>query len=123
MEPKSWEDLTPLEQAHQIWWDLYKDVHGVRPRGVDTSNWTLEGFNAQIQGLSIALEEVIAEERRAQEKAIRQFEARVASLMEIGNTTRARVIAWLMDAEITSSDTEYFEFTQGLPYGYLTKAA
>jgi hypothetical protein len=120
MEPKSWEDLTPLEQAQAIWWDLYKDVHGVRPRGVDTSNWTLEGFNAQIQGLSIALEEVIAEERRAQQEAIRQFEARVDNLLHTG-TNRARVIAWLMDAEGTQGDTGYFEFTQGLPYGYLTK--
>ena len=118
MEPKGWEDLTPLEQAQAIWWDLYKDVHGVRPRGVDTSNWTLEGFNAQIQGLSKALEEVIAEERRAQESAIRRFEDQVAKVLETAGD-RNRAIAWLMDAEGTQGDIGYFEFTQGLPYGYL----
>jgi hypothetical protein len=36
---------------------------------------------------------------------------------------RERVIAWLMDAEHANGDTEYFAFTQGLPYSYFRKAA
>jgi len=51
--------MNELEQAQAIWCDLYKDVHGIRPRGVDTSNWTLAGFNAQIRALSTHLEEVL----------------------------------------------------------------
>ena len=38
----SWEDMTELEQAQCTFWDMYKDAYGVRPRGVDTSGWTLE---------------------------------------------------------------------------------
>ena len=37
---KSWEDLTPLEQARETYSDMYKDAYGMRPRGVDTSTWT-----------------------------------------------------------------------------------
>jgi hypothetical protein len=35
-------------------------------------------------------------------------------------TNRARIIEWLMDAEGANGDFEYFCYTQGLPYGYLT---
>lgn len=117
---KSWEELTPLEQAQATWWDMYKDVHGVRPRGVDTSNWTLEGFIAEIEALSISLKEVMEEDRAAEKEAIRRFEERVSKLLEIG-ASRDRAIAWLMDAEDLVGDNEHFEYTNGLPFGYLTK--
>jgi hypothetical protein len=51
MSVKTWTEMTDLEQSAAIWWDLYKDVYGVRPRGVDTSNWTVEGFEHQIRAL------------------------------------------------------------------------
>jgi hypothetical protein len=116
-EFKSWDEMSDLEQAAATWWDLYKDVHGVRPRGVDTSNWTLAGFNAQIKALTIHLKEVMESERQAEKQAIQRFEDRVAKLMHNGND-RERVIAWLMDAEGVDGDFEYFCYTQGLPFGY-----
>ena len=50
-EFKSWEEMTALEQAQCVFWDMYKDAHGVRPRGVDTSTWTLEQFEAEFEYL------------------------------------------------------------------------
>ncbi|MEY4331957.1 MAG: hypothetical protein RLZZ196_695 [Bacteroidota bacterium] len=117
---KTWEEMSDLEQAAATWWDLYKDVHGVRPRGVDTSNWTLEGFNAQIKALSIHLEEVLEDERQAQAKAIEKFEERLTSVMRSGNS-RQEVIKMMMDSQGTD-DFEYFSFIMGLPYGYFSKA-
>ena len=38
----SWDELSELEQAQATFWDMYKDAYGVRPRGVDTSGWTLK---------------------------------------------------------------------------------
>ena len=29
---KSWEEMTPLERAHETYSDMYKDAHGFRPR-------------------------------------------------------------------------------------------
>ena len=55
-EFKSWEELTQLEQARELYWDMYKDAYGVRPRGVDTSTWTLEQFEAEFEGLGVAIE-------------------------------------------------------------------
>jgi hypothetical protein len=121
-ELKSWEELTQLEQARELYWDMYKDAYGIRPRGVDTSTWTLEQFEAEFEGLGVAIEQEDIARKTAEAEAIVKFEDRVTNLMHSG-TNRERVIAWLMDAEGANGDFEYFCFTQGLPYGYFKKVA
>ena len=119
---KSWEEMTALEQAQCTYWDMYKDAYGVRPRWIDTTKWTLEQFEAEFASLATAIEQAEVERRAAEAEAIAAFEDRVKNLMHTG-TNRDRVIAWLMDAEGANGDSEYFAFTQGLPYGYFRKAA
>jgi len=114
-----WDQMSDLEQASAIWWDLYKDVHGVRPRGVDTSNWTLEGFNAQINALSTALEEQMEEERQNQTLAIQRFESRVQDTVLAGAGNRETAIQWIMRDSGMGDDQEYIEFRFNLPFGYL----
>ena len=114
--------MTALEQARETYWDMYKDAYGVRPRGVDTSGWTLEYFEAEFTVLSEAIEQEEIARKASEAEAIVRFEDRVANLMHTG-TCRERVIAWLMDAEHANGDLEYFAFTQGLPYGYFRKTA
>jgi hypothetical protein len=119
---KSWEEMSALEQAQCQYWDMYKDAYGVRPRGVDTSGWTLADFDAEFKLLGeIIVQEDVAR-KEAEARAVVEFEDRVTNLMHTG-TNRERVIAWLMDAEHANGDFEYFAFTQGLPYGYFRKAA
>ena len=119
---KSWEEMTDLEQAQCTYWDMYKDAYGYRPRGVDTSTWTLADFEMEFASLGSVIEREVADRKTAEAQAIVKFEDRVASLMHTG-ADRERVIAWLMDAEHANGDTEYFAFTQGLPYSYFRKAA
>ena len=119
---KSWEDMTDLEQAQCTYWDMYKDAHGVRPRGVDTSSWTLADFEQEFASLGSVIEREEADRQTAQAQAIVKFESRVVSLMHTG-ADRERVIAWLMDAEGATGDFEYFCFCVGLPYGYFRKVA
>jgi hypothetical protein len=119
---KSWEEMSALEQAQATYWDMYKDAYGVRPRGVDTSGWTLEYFEAEFKILGEAIEQEEIARKAAEAEAIVRFEDRVLNLMHTG-TNRERVIAWLMDAEGANGDHEYFAFTQGLPYGYFRKVA
>ena len=121
-EFKSWEELSELEQAQSIYWDMYKDAHGVRPRGVDTSHWTLSDFEAEFKDLGQTIDREEVARKEAEARAIVDFENRVQNLMHTG-TNRERVIAWLMDAESANGDFEYFCFTQGLPYGYFRKVA
>lgn len=121
-EFKTWEEMSDLEQAQCQYWDMYKDAYGVRPRGVDTSTWTLADFEMEFASLGAVIQREEADRQTAQAQAIDKFEARVTSLMHTG-ADRERVIAWLMDAEHANGDADYFCFTQGLPYGYFRKAA
>ena len=118
----SWEQMSDLEQAQSIFWDMYKDAYGVRPRGVDTSSWTEAEFEAEFKVLGEAINQEEADRKVREAEAIVAFEDRVLNLMHTG-TNRERVIAWLMDAEGANGDLEYFCFTQGLPYGYFRKTA
>ena len=122
-EFKSWEELTQLEQAQSVYWDMYKDAYGVRPRGIDTSTWTLEQFDAEFEGLGVAIE---AEEKvrvAAQQNAVFSFEKRVDDLIFSGANDRATAIRWIHEAEDTNGDDEYLAWTLSLPYGYFRKAA
>ena len=116
----SWEDMSELEQAQCQFWDMYKDAYGVRPRGIDTSAWTLDDFTSEFVALGNAIEASEIQRRADEAEAVLKFEDRVANLMHTG-TDRERVIAWLMDAEGANGDSEYFCFTQGLPYRYFAQ--
>ena len=122
-EFKSWEELTQLEQARELYWDMYKDAYGVRPRGVDTSTWTLEQFEAEFEGLGVAIE---AEEKArvaAEQNAVFSFEKRISDLMFSGAKDRATAMRWIHEAEDTNGDDEYLAWTLSLPYGYFRKVA
>jgi len=119
---KSWEEMTALEQAQCTYWDIYKDAYGVRPRGVDTSTWTLADFEMEFASLGSVIEREEVDRKTAEAEAIVKFEDRVTNLMHTG-TCRERVIAWLMDAEHANGDVDYFCFCVGLPYGYFRKTA
>jgi hypothetical protein len=102
---------------------MYKDAFGVRPRGVDTSTWTLEQFEAEFEGLGVAIE---AEEKvrvQAEQHAIFSFEKRVSDLMYSGAKDRATAMRWIHEAEDTQGDDEYLCYTLGLPYMYFRKVA
>jgi hypothetical protein len=122
-EFKSWEELTQLEQAQSIYWDMYKDAYGVRPRGVDTSGWTLADFDAEFEGLRVAIEAEDKARKEAESTATVVFEQRIQSLIDAGAKDRATAMRWIHEAEDTQGDDEYLCYTLGLPYMYFRKVA
>ena len=122
-EFKSWEELSELEQAQSIYWDMYKDAYGVRPRGVDTSTWTLEQFEDEFEGLGVAIEAGEKVRVQAEQHAIFSFEKRISDLMLSGARDRATAMRWIHEAEGTMGDDEYLCYTLGLPYMYFRKVA
>lgn len=48
---RKWEELTPLEQAHLEWWDMYKEAYGVRPRYINTEGWTMKDYQKEFKHL------------------------------------------------------------------------
>ena len=122
-EFKSWDELTQLEQAQATFWDMYKDAYGFRPRGIDTSTWTLEQFDAEFEGLGVAIDAAEQERKTAEAKATDAFERRVAELISIGAQDSAMAMRWIHEAEGTHGDNDFLAWTLGLPYQYVRKAA
>ena len=122
-EFKSWEEMSALEQAQCTYWDMYKDAYGVRPRGVDTSGWTLEHFEAEFASLATEIKQEEAQRKIAEAEAIAKFEQHVTNIICMGARNRETALNWIMDASNANGDWEYFCFTQGLPYSYFRKAA
>jgi hypothetical protein len=119
----SWEEMSPLEQAQCTYWDMYKDAYGVRPRGIDTSAWTLEQFDSEFKVLGEVIER--EEYARKVDEAINavEFEKRVGDLIASGAQNRDTAMRWIHDAEGSQGDDDYLCYLLGLRYGYFRKAA
>jgi len=122
VEFKSWDELSELEQAQSMYWDMYKDAYGVRPRGVDTSSWTVETFLKEFAYLNLVIEREDIARKEAEAQATVVFEQRVQSLIELGAKDRTTAMRWIHEAEDTNGDNEYLAWTLGLPYQYFRKA-
>jgi hypothetical protein len=115
---KTWEEYTPLEQAQMTYWDMYKDAYNFRPRGVDTSKWTLVDFEREFKVLQFVIDRATAQRLEEEAQAVVKFEARVQSIIDLGAKDRAMALRWIHEAEGTDGDDEYLCYTVGIPYGY-----
>ena len=118
---KTWEEMTVLEQYACQYWDMYKDAYGVRPRGVDTSNWDEATFEAEFNYLQDLIAKNEQERKISEQEAAHDFEMRVLSLLQTGAKDRDMALRWVHEAEGSNGDNEFLCFLVGLPYGYFRK--
>lgn len=118
---KSWEEMSTLEQYACQYWDMYKDAHNVRPRGIDTSTWTEAEFEAEFVSLSKTIEANYKDQLAQEEVAQHDFEIRVLDLLMSGAKDRDMALRWIHEAEGSNGDDEYLCFLLGLPYRYFVK--
>jgi len=122
-EFKSWEEMSDLEQAQCTYWDMYKDAYGVRPRGIDTSAWTVEDFDREFAELGGIIDREEEDRKEREAEASVRFENQITSLVQSGARDRQAAIAWIHEAEGSNGDNEYLCFLLGLRYGYFRKVA
>jgi hypothetical protein len=122
-EFKTWEEMSDLEQAQCQYWDMYKDAYGVRPRGIDTSTWTLEDFHTEFASLDAVIVREEINRKIAQHEACHAFEMRMLSVLACGAKDREMALRWIHEAEGTQGDDEFLCWTLGLPYQYFRKVA
>jgi hypothetical protein len=115
---KSWEEMSVLEQYACQYWDMYKDAYGVRPRGIDTTEWTEAEFEAEFVQLAKTIDENYKDQLASEAKAIEAFEDRVQVLLGMGADDREQALTWIHEAEGSNGDDEYLCFLLGLPYRY-----
>ena len=79
------------DELVQTLWDLFKDVHGVRPRGMDYDRWSLTDLEWEVAMLQNQLEDDLRWEREQQDRAIN-------ACMDAGASDIATAMRWLEDA-------------------------
>ena len=119
----TWEQMSDLEQAQCIYWDMYKDAHGVRPRGIDTSTWTIQDFQQEFASLQEVIVREEANRQVAEKEAVAKFEQHVTNTICMGARDRETALRWIMDASNANGDWEYLCYDLGLPYHYFRKVA
>jgi len=119
----TWEEMSELEQAQATYWDMYKDAHGVRPRGIDTSTWTMQDFQLEFASLQEVIVREEANRQVAEKEAVDKFEQHVTNTICMGARDRETALRWIMDASNANGDWEYLCYDLGLPYHYFRKVA
>ena len=117
---KSWEEMTTLEQYACIYWDMYKDAFGIRPRGIDTSSWTEADYLAEFKQLEEIIEREEIARKAAEAEAVKKFEQHVTNTICMGAGDRETALRWIMDASNANGDWEYLCYDLGLPYRYFS---
>jgi hypothetical protein len=120
-EFKSWEEMSTVEQYACQFWDMYKDAYGVRPRGIDTTEWTEAQFEAEFVSLAKTIDENYTEQLAREEVAKHDFEMRMLGLLQTGAKDREMAMRWVHEAEGSNGDDEYLCYLLGLPYRYFIK--
>jgi len=114
---------TRQEELVSIFWDMYKDAHGFRPRHMWEALQTMT--EAEIEADLDRLQITITDNsrlREIQEKAAAErLELRVHGLIEIGAEDRATALRWIHEAEGSNGDNEYLCYLLGVCYHYFDK--
>ena len=91
------------EKVECLMWisDLYKDVHGFRPRGYNFETWSFQELTDFVNSLSEQAEKEAEYEKQAEEKSI-------ADVMSLG-VDKKTALRWLDDADAhyTWNDDEF----------------
>lgn len=82
---------TYKDELVQTLWDLFKEVHGVRPRGMGYEKYSVTDLEHEVARLQRSLEEEIRHEREMEDRAIN-------SCMDCGASDIATAMRWLEDA-------------------------
>ena len=117
------ETMTRQEELINIFWDMYKDAHGFRPRHMMEAlrSMTEAEIIQDLDRLEIIIRDNEQQRQLAEHEACHALEMRIQSLFACGAKDREMAIRWLHDAEGTLGDDEFLCYTLGLPYRYFKK--
>ena len=118
MELKSWDELSRKEQLEGIYWDMYKEAHGFRPRHIRLDLCTEAELEADLDRLQTIIADNDLQREAAEEKAAHAFEMRVMGLLASGAKDREMALRWIHEAEGSNGDDEFLCYLVGLPYRY-----
>jgi uncharacterized protein YerC len=112
------ETLTRIEELQSIFWDMYKDAHGFRPRHIRLDLCTEAEIEADLDRLQVIIADNELLRKAAEEKAAHAFEMRIQSVLACGAKDREMALRWIHEAEGSNGDDEFLCYLMGLPYRY-----
>ena len=119
------ETMTRQEELINIFWDMYKDAHGFRPRHMMEAlqSMTEAEIEADLDRLQAIIQDNEMIRKHDEEKAAHAFEMRLQGLMACGAKDREMALRWIHEAEGSNGDDEFLCYLVGLPYQYFRKVA
>jgi hypothetical protein len=112
------ETMTRMEELQSIFWDMYKDAHGFRPRHIRLDLCTEAEIEEDLDRLQVIIADNELLRKAAEEKAAHAFEMRVQSILACGAKDREMALRWIHEAEGSNGDDEFLCYLVGLPYRY-----
>ncbi len=109
------------EETINYIWDVYKSIHGVRPRHMKFSEMTDEQLQAQAEILAHDLKINIEETDREVAEAEAKFEAMIQDITECGGIggspiNRRTALRWIADDRVHAQDIEQLLWEHDLVY-------
>ena len=112
-----------FERSDVLSWisDLYKDVHGVRPRYINFKEWSDGELEVYTDKLIVQLKENEEQDRLQEEADVKRFQGQVQKTIELGAGDRKTALKWLFSSEeydqgeyVTDWDVDGFLYKKGI---------
>ena len=109
------------EEAINYIWDVYKTIHGVRPRHIKFSEMDDEQLQLQVKILANDLNLYTQETDRETAEAEQKFEAMIQEITECGGIggspiKRSTALRWIADDRVYTQDIEQLLWEHDLIY-------
>ena len=112
---------TQEEKNETLMWisDLYKDVHGIRPRGYNFQEWSFDELTEFVNDLSDQAEADRKYEENMAKNAEIEFNNRIQEVIDLGAGNRETALRWMLqgdqgDEELDLYAVEYFTMMRGI---------
>ena len=115
---------TQEEKDECLMWisDLYKDVHGYRPRNWDFNAMSFEELTDFVNDLSEQAEEQDRQEQEWAEICLVEFNKKLQEVIDLGAGDRKTALTWMLqgdmgdDTELDPYAIDYFTARRGISY-------
>ena len=115
---------TQEEKDECLMWisDLYKDVHGYRPRNWDFNVMSFEELTDFVNSLSEQAEEQDRQEKEWAEIQLVEFNKKLQEVIDLGAGDRKTALTWMLqgdmgdDTELDAYAIDYFTARRGISY-------
>lgn len=109
-------DISYRDELASIHYDMYKDVHNIRPRWYNYQEMTVEDLKKELDLLHKQMDVVLQERKEEEEQAIQIFKNILASYVDAGAKDKETALRWFLNEETLEheQDIDHLLYNLGL---------